>query len=169
MSAGASWEGHQRHQFRFGDVGAEISEDAGMLNRLLWDEPERRSAEALMWLGEIEFLWPLVEVPIDVATPGGRQAFDARNSFHDALPFQDAERRWLVSRIREEHRSEETTEQLLMTSEGQIMMAGVKRAISGRDLMRRWAAWLAQTDEFEGQDSLGQARTALAAVEQVMN
>ena len=47
-------------------------------------------------------------------------------------------------------------------------MAGVRRVVSGRDLMRRWIAWRREAGEYEGQGSHDQARDALRTMQELM-
>jgi len=43
----------------------------------------------------------------------------------------------------------------------EVFSGGMHRVVKGRDLMRRWWSWRRETDEFEGQGSLEQAKVAI--------
>jgi hypothetical protein len=49
----------------------------------------------------------------------------------------------------------------LKTTEGEIISAGIRQIVQGRDLAQRWWSWHRQTDEFAGQDSRDIAVIAL--------
>ena len=81
------------------------------------------------------------------------------HTYYTSLPFSEAERHWffdsyerlygvgLLDKLRQQ---EET-----------IVSDGLPRAVSGRDLLRRWSSWRRQTDEFRGQNTVDIAREAL--------
>jgi hypothetical protein len=82
------------------------------------------------------------------------------HEFHTALPYDEAERTWLLQCMKEADAELE----LLSQFEGQIVSAGLRKAVHGRDLIRRWVAWHRETDEYAGQNTLGVARSALAGL-----
>jgi hypothetical protein len=153
----------------FGDIRAEIGDYAGEFRQQLESKPESTGTEALSWLCQIESLLPIVEVPDEIDGDVRKRASDAIFSLHTALPFEEAERDWLVKvhhQLARHHK--QVTPELFASLQGQIMLRGVQRAVEGQDLMRRWQAWLRQGDEFEGQGSLDQARDALGTLHQLM-
>jgi hypothetical protein len=163
----------------FGDVGTEIAYYARELIQSFSIEPEvcdesgvmpRTDSRALdNWLG-LEHLVPLVDVPIELEGDVRQRAHDALSSFHTALPFSEAERSWLVRLFRQlDAPTVEAFPIAVETQEAQIMSAGVKRVVTGRDLMRRWVAWRRERDEFEGQASLDKVREALQRVQELMS
>jgi hypothetical protein len=118
---------------------------------------------------ELEHLIPLIDVPVELEGDVRQRAFDAFAKLHTALPFDEAERGWLVTAWRQEGST--TVEDLpgaIASQEAQIVSAGVERTVSGRDLMRRWMAWRRGEDEFQGQAGLNQAREALQRVEEML-
>jgi hypothetical protein len=99
-------------------------------------------------------------------------------TLREALPYSEAERRWLVdTRVRHEERKVPFINQHgtsgfvrppasellqdLKATEGEIVSAGIHQIIQGRDLARRWWSWRRQTDEFADQGSRDIAHTAL--------
>jgi hypothetical protein len=157
---------------QFGPIGGEIARHAGELIEYFSAKPKGLRAEsqdmpkpdylALQdWL-ELEGSVPLIDVSMDVDGEDRRKLHDTLLAFHTALPFNEAERGWLDQmhdRLCE--RSVKDIPRMIEGYEDRIMMAGVQRTVSGRDLMRRWIAWRRETDEFEGQSSLDLAREAL--------
>ena len=103
------------------------------------------------------------EAPADVRT----EISDALDSWHAALPFSESERE-IVRHAYEEGSQEALAYRevpgALRRQEFNIVSAGVRRVVSGRDPMRRWWAWRRELDEYEGQDTLHQARAAVTAI-----
>jgi hypothetical protein len=166
----------------FGSVGAEVASYAGDLINYLSTEPEVLGDRSLVmpeydcqalgdWL-EIEEAIPMMEVVIsaEIMGPVKKKANDALFALHTALPFSEAERGWLIQLFRQLHvPSIEALPGMIETQEAQIISAGVKRVVTGRDLMRRWTAWRRETDEFVGQGSLDQAREALQSMQGLLS
>lgn len=161
----------------FGDIGTEIAETAAQLIECLSAEPEpitydtaelpTSDKEALStWIG-MEWLIPIVDTP-NKPLGGGtirRRAHDAVVAFHVALPYNEAERQWL-DRKSMSHASEMPS--FIQGQEDRLMVAGVWRAVSGRELTRRWMLWRRGTDEFTGQDSVAEACKALGHIQDLM-
>jgi hypothetical protein len=79
-----------------------------------------------------------------------------------ALPFDEAERRWLYDAYAEAWGPNSIS--VIRRKEGAIVSGGLHRVIYGRDLMRRWWAWRRETDEFRGQGTVDLAREALREI-----
>jgi hypothetical protein len=163
----------------FGDVGNEIAQFAGLLIQSLSTDPEAANESGNMleedslaleyWL-ELEHLVPIVAVPEELDGDVRKAAHDALSTLHTATPFSEAERGWLLQVARQTTpRRVETFPGLVETQESQIMSAGIKLVVTGRDLMRRWTAWRRGQDEFEGQGGLDQAREALVRIQELMS
>ncbi len=88
-------------------------------------------------------------------------------AFREALPYSEAERRWLVDTDDElRHRFpqfSDTPERVavIRASEDEILSAGLLQVVSGRELIRLWWSWRRQTDEFTDQGSRDIAYGAL--------
>src|ERR1700730_8263132 len=146
----------------FGHIGTELAFYADVLTQRLADEPEMLGDESggmpeSDWLAfdgwlDFEGTVPLMAIPEEVDGPLRSEVFDVLLAFHTALPYNEAERTWL-SQITylQDH---EDMPRLIEEGHHKIMVAGVRRVVSGRDLMRRWVAWHRETDEFAGQDSI---------------
>jgi hypothetical protein len=133
---------------------------------------ELQTADAVAiedWL-EMETEVPLLDVEMHVSGNDRQRLNDTLTAFHTALPFNEAERDWLGRVHREEpgHRTVEARIGVIEAQEGQIMMYGVRKIVSGRDLMRRWITWRREADEYEGQGSLDQAREALGSLRDLL-
>lgn len=90
-----------------------------------------------------------------------------------ALPFSPSERRWFSKEeVWPEFDFTKSREaqlpDLRPTVEGEILDAGVRRVVHGRDLMRRWVSWRQGRDEFAGQGSLVVAIGAAAKVGELL-
>jgi hypothetical protein len=83
--------------------------------------------------------------------------------FHVALPYDEAEREWLLqdpsARVDQSDWLDRVRGQEL-----HVVAKGLQTVVYGRDLVRRWWAWRRQTDEFAGQRSLYLASDALWGV-----
>jgi hypothetical protein len=161
----------------FGDIGDEIAQTAGYLIEYLSEEPEpiaqgmtelSDSDEQILstWIG-MEWLIPIIDVPNEPLVDGAirRQAHDAVVAFHVALPYNEAERQWL------DRKSMGITGEISTFMQGQedrLMIAGVRRVVSGRELMQRWMMWRREAGEFAGQDAVAEACDALRRVQDVM-
>lgn len=107
-------------------------------------------------------------------------------TFREALPYSEAERRWLVDtreRLREEHKVPYTTSygvtglvsapdanqlRYLKATEGEIVSGGIHQNVQGHDLARRWWSWRRQTDEFTDQGSRDLASHVLRGLGQML-
>jgi hypothetical protein len=127
-------------------------------------EPARTS---LYKMAHLE--WFLSETPLDL---GSGQCAERMNRlqaivaglavYHEALPFSEAERRWVSNTCATVNSDREyqwraakasVAMEIVNARRAEIMTAGVRRAIVGSELLRKWVSWRRQTDEFEGQDS----------------
>lgn len=164
---------------QFGPIGGDVARYAGELIGYMSPELDSPSGQSgwptptrplEVWL-ELEADIQLIDVPTDVTYEGRQKLHDTLHAFHTALPFNEAERDWLCqtyNRLGERHLVTEIPE-LIEGYEDHIMMAGVRRVVSGRDLMRRWITWRREADEYEGQGSLGQARNALRNMQELLS
>lgn len=85
-------------------------------------------------------------------------------SAHAALPFNEAERGIVCSAYRADSGEAGAYREIpsqIRQQEFEIVSAGLGSVVRGRDLMRRWWAWRREADDFDGQDSLSRAKTAL--------
>jgi hypothetical protein len=166
---------------QFGPIGGEIAYHAeGLIDYMAPDSDsssdplEWQKADALAlenWL-EIEEAVPLLDVFDDVGGEDRRKLHDTLHAFHTALPFNEAERGWLgrtYNKVNQIDGSAKDAPRLIEGHEDRIMMAGVRRIVSGRDLMRRWIAWRREADEYEGQGSIDQARDALRTMQELVS
>jgi hypothetical protein len=164
---------------KFGDVGVEIADIADILIEYWSGEPEPlgdpsqvmpdSDNQALGYWLSMESVVPLVEIPYEVTGDVRRQAHDALVAFHVALPYNEAERQWLgqTSRRAGQRKPGDQPERIA-AYEDTIMMAGVRQAVSGRELMRRWPTWRRETGEYAGQGALDEARQALRTIQELM-
>jgi hypothetical protein len=131
--------------------------------RLPGSEPvmwERSDKSALVRLKDLDWSIELIEPAPDPVVDGHdiRELFKTFGRLHAALPFSEAERAWLLAK------DEQNWSEGLIGEAAEIMSAGVRRVVQGRDLVRRWWAWRRDTDEFAGQGGLDEARQALGII-----
>ena len=84
--------------------------------------------------------------------------------WHAALPFNEAEREIVCSAYQSDSGEVEAYREIpsqIRRQEFEIVNAGLRSVVRGRDLMRRWWAWRREADEFAEQGSLSQAKAAL--------
>jgi hypothetical protein len=116
------------------------------------------------WL-ELDTGIALLAVPVEFAGAVSKRLSDTVLAVHAAMPFNEAERAWIYAAIVRTEGSRLRLPQKIESQEGTIMVAGIRRPVSGHDLMSRWLAWRRQTDEYDGQGSLDQARAALLSLQ----
>ena len=137
------------------------------------DMPQWQSKDTLAFATWLSMEVDLQDMPLpvelevaDLLRPFHRQV----EKFHNAFPFSEAERSWMV-RLEAEPESKDAVqppfEGFADLEEG-IVSAGLRRVVTGRDLMRRWISWRRETDEYTGQGTMTYARDALAELIQLV-
>jgi hypothetical protein len=81
--------------------------------------------------------------------------------FHAALPFSESERLWLCS-IDFPYSTDFAGRVAAIDAE--VFNAGIRQRVPGAELIRRWAAWRREADEYAGQGSLREARCLLGQI-----
>ena len=159
----ANWVGHYAYELAHDahELEGYLGEDLAWVpgQPLEWERPDRLALD--VWF-EFDSGIPLLEVPLELTGNISARLFRTVLEYHTALPFTEAERGWLhtVYRQASPHRADQL-HHMLEHHTGSVMAAGIRRPVSGHDLMSRWLAWRRQTDEYQGQDSLDQTREAL--------
>ncbi|HET7590960.1 MAG TPA: hypothetical protein VFK14_12360 [Solirubrobacterales bacterium] len=101
----------------------------------------------------------------------GGEIADLHRAFgrlYTALPLSEAERLWLFDPIKKRPWREgqpsiiEPTTLIGVTDE--IVSAGLRQVIQGREVVRRLSDWRRETAEFAGQGTLDEARQALGDI-----
>jgi hypothetical protein len=137
-----------------------------------WTEQDHRSfGSALNLERRSRSLRMSPGVPLEQRKTIADQLLGSLATLREALPYSEAERRWLVdTRERHEERKVPFVDgngvtrglvrppadellQDLKATEGEIVSAGIHQIVQGRDLARRWWSWRRQTDEFADQGS----------------
>lgn len=166
----------QRERRPIFDMDSQIAHQAGNLLAYLSKEPAHKfMGDGGTWDEEDRFaldVWTELEQDIylcdtnrdsDDRMEPVKQFRELCFSFHTALPYSEAEREWLLQHTRDViGRGNEF--ELIDELEGQIVSAGLRQTVRGRDLMQRWIAWHRETDEYAGQHTIGVARSALAGL-----
>jgi hypothetical protein len=120
-----------------------------------WDETDRRGFDYLYALhGDMDCIDPSWEMN----GPGTGELTEPWHHLTAALPFSEGERYWMIDaqhKHRRRHRDPGVPlPKSLITVETTVMSGGLRQAVRGRDLVRRWAAWRREADEFAGQGGL---------------
>jgi hypothetical protein len=102
-----------------------------------------------------------------------RELGDTVDRFHATMPFSQGERRWFHDVYGEATKLEcdvpgFSLPEILADAEATIISNGLHQIVRGRELMRRWAAWRRQTDEFAGQGTLSQAQRYVDKIENLV-
>lgn len=88
--------------------------------------------------------------------------------FHACLPFSEGERRWLLDFADSTKLAPARLEKLIVGVEATITSNGLHQVVKGRELVRRWAAWRRETDEFAGQGTVGEAQQHIRKISQLL-
>jgi hypothetical protein len=141
-----------------------------------WIAPDRVSLGAIHEVDLIDRLaGPIATSPLD---EWSLKRMDHMSALREALPFSEAERRWL---FREPDKQLLTGSSLnvfhepayiesVRQSEARLMSNGIWRVVRGRDLMQRWWSWRREAGEYAGDPSgLQQACTTLHELTQLFD
>ncbi len=128
-----------------------------------FDEPTRPAAYQALgsWQNMEDRAWEVH----DTSLPGHLSQVDTFRRhwihFHVALPFSEAEREWMAENMdfQTSHYGEIADQ---LGHEARIVSAGVHKVVAVHELIHRWLVWRQEADEFSGQGTLDQARSALA-------
>lgn len=107
---------------------------------------------------ELERAVPLAVTELSV--DDGCRLADQLESLHCALPYSEAERRWLRVNYAEPP-TESGRWESIRRQEIAVVSNGLVQVMHGREMLRKWWAWRRETDEFAGQGSLDEACAAL--------
>lgn len=137
-----------------------------------WDKHDRKAFDYYDdFQSGIAFIETAVDFdPVPDGVPAGVSGDDLGDlyrkfhRFHAALPFSEGERYWLLAADRRFSKQDTDLVAGLLASHTTIVSAGIRQPLHGRDLVRRWAAWRRETDEFAGQGSLDEAHTVLRSI-----
>jgi hypothetical protein len=93
----------------------------------------------------------------------GETFWHAVDLFHAALPFSEGERRWFLDAYKSARSVELTkfgmrAQEVIASAETTITSNGLHKVIKGRELIRRWAAWRREIDEFADQGTVEEAQ-----------
>jgi hypothetical protein len=129
-----------------------------------WTEPDSR---ALGITQEFDWLARLLVPPEAVSAEHRMENIELMAAFRAALPFAEAERKWLLDDDCGNPGYDIATPRWVEAvghSEVSLVSAGVVHVVHGRDLLQRWWSWRRETGEYAGQGSLDQARFALEGI-----
>jgi hypothetical protein len=153
-----------------GDVGGEYALE--LLDNLLapktvmpfapdetprWDKSDQDGFE---WLFALQDNMDYLDPAADLDAPATGHVAAPWHCCTVALPFSESERYWLIDAQRRHWRSypqrdpEVPLSESIVGVETTVMSGGLRRALHGRDLVRRWASWRREADEFAGQGGL---------------
>jgi hypothetical protein len=120
-----------------------------------WTESDRDTFDAYC---ELENSFNLVEPHADVDGSDVVALAHKVQHLNASLPFREGERLWLIEAERQVSRDGFDFPTGLLTAEATVTSAGRHHVVQGHDLLRRWAAWRRETDEFAEQRTVQEAR-----------
>lgn len=152
-------------------LGVEAQALVLALDRAIYDEPntlkERAYADPRILVSMAEYEYMLAGFAIDLEPETSHRVNHFVSIYHEALPFNSGERRWLTRSIiglGEDRLQRRERVDRLAIMEGSVISGGLPCAVKGGELMRRWSAWRSQTDEFAKAGTFDLARVALAGL-----
>jgi hypothetical protein len=152
-------------------LGVEAQNLIWVIERAIYDEPntleERAFADPRTLVSMAEFDYQLAGFAVDLEPQASRRVNHFVSIYHEALPFNCGERRWLTHAIMclsEDRLQRPDRVDRLATMEESVISRGLPSVVRGGELMRRWSAWRAQTDEFAKTGTFDLARVALAGL-----
>jgi hypothetical protein len=96
-------------------------------------------------------------------------AFDLKlNALRLALPLTEAERQWIFQPKGSVDPHYKFIVEEIGVHEVELVSAGVRQVVNGRDVMRRWRAWRREADEYADQGTLDLAREALRGIVELL-
>ncbi|HTB49078.1 MAG TPA: hypothetical protein VK712_03280 [Verrucomicrobiae bacterium] len=166
-----STSGRPEHHRPYGEAPALLGLRAADLLYDLCDVPAWTEGQRWRWVQsdrlaligwqnlEAETLDALAEPGLNRSQVG--DILGLLSDFHVAVPFDEAEGTWLLNVCGEALEKGENLSFVRNRRPEEIVSAGLRRVIDGRDLLRRWWAWRRDTDEFRGQGTVDMCREAL--------
>lgn len=152
-------------------LGVEAQSLIRALERAIYDEPntleERAFADPRILVSVAEYEYMLAGFAVDLEPETSRRVNHFVSIYHEALPFNSGERRWLTRSIMglaEDRLQRGDRVDRLATMEGSVTSEGLSCAVKGGELMRRWSAWRSQANEFAKAGTFDLARAALAGL-----
>jgi hypothetical protein len=141
------------------------------LERAIYDEAstleDRAFTDPRMLVSMAEYEYMIAGFAVDLESKTSHRVNHFVSIYHEALPFNSGERRWLTRSIiglGEDRAQRSDRVDRLAIMEGSVISAGLRHPVRGGELMRRWSAWRAQTDEFAKAGTFDLARVALAGL-----
>lgn len=182
MSDGETMAPELRNIWPFGSHGLTVEFGADSLLRQLslgrrrdqegWQKTDTRAFGG--WAA-LELYVEGMVTPPSLDTERRRDFQQSWQSFHAALPFDEAEGNWLWRNYmrRSPWEADSYAEMLALIadddSEAEIVSAGIRRVVKARELASRWVPWRSGTGDYEGQESVALARDALASIVLLMH
>jgi hypothetical protein len=152
-------------------LGVEAQALISSLERAIYDEPttleDRAFADPRILVDMAEYEYMLAGFAVDLEPETSHRVNHFVSIYHEALPFNSGERRWLTRSIiglGEDRAQRSDRVDRLAIMEGSVISAGLPYAVRGGELVRRWSAWRSQTHEFAKTGTFDLARVALAGL-----
>jgi hypothetical protein len=121
-----------------------------------WNDVDRASFSFYRWIHDgLTFAEP---------SDGIKAAHREVDLLHACLPLSDGERRWMIDAYDANRDEGDRLDQAIVGSEATITTNGLRQVIKGQELVRRWAAWRREIDEFAGQGIIKETRQHLRRI-----
>jgi len=119
-------------------------------------------AVALSGIIAIDAVAPYAFTHPDTTAEAAEKIERLLTAYRSSLPFDEAERGWIV-KVASDFPTDEAVEELRL-GEDVLVSRGVRRAVVGDELLGRWVSWRRGIDEFRGQGTVVSACRALKSV-----
>lgn len=154
-----------------GEAALYLAVTAGDMVSQLSQVPRQSDSRRVRWLSsdystfydwqELERTVPLAFAELSVED--GYGLADQLERLHCALPYSEAERRWLRVDKAELPAGSGRWESM-RRQEIAVLSNGLVHVMHGREVLRKWWAWRRETDEFVGQGSIDEACAVLGTL-----
>jgi hypothetical protein len=160
----------------YGMTGGEAGEHAlGLLENLLAPKTPMPFApgETPRWddtdIGAIDYVMELdadmrcLDPTFEEGSVNTGETHKAWQALELSLPFNEGERRWLINALRQPsghiHQPGVRARypHAFLPTEASVVTGGIRRPVDGLDVVRRWASWRRETDEFADQGNITRA------------
>jgi len=122
----------------------------------LWTASDLRSLQG--WFNVEEKADP-AHAALEAGSKSAYRLAELLDKYRVALPFSEAERHWLLAAYDQAWGPESIATIRAQTAE--VVSAGVRARIVGAQLIRRWASWRRQADEYQDRGTVNIAQGAL--------
>jgi hypothetical protein len=125
-----------------------------------WDDTDIEAFDNVM---ELDADMRCIDPGFDIEEGSTGITRKAWQTLTPSLPFSEGERNWLIKALRQPsgHIDQPTVRarfpHAFLPAEATVISGGTRQAVDGLELVRRWAGWRRETDEFADQGNITRA------------